>query len=172
LISRGRAASLIVAIVAGITPARAEPAAELTGLFMQACLPYAGNPKELRAWAAQKSLPEVPDPARTMFLHGAAGVVFDASVPPDKYVLISSDDGLCSAVTNQAKSQAVIDALESDLKGAGIAFRLAIERNDKNVSEIHDREYLAVKNGHGWRILIATVTDPQGGQAMLTAAPE
>lgn len=166
------AAGLLASAFATVGPARAAPATELAGLFMQACLPYAGNPGELRAWAAKKGLPQVPDPARAMFLHGSPGVVFDASEPPEKYVLVSSDDGLCSAVTNQVRSQPVIDALEADLKGAGIAFRLAIERDDKHVSEIHDREYLAVKNGHGWRILVATVRDPQGGQAMLTAAPE
>ena len=153
-------------------PARADPAPQLAGLFMQACLPYAGDAAALRDWARKTGLPEVPEPARKIFLHGAPGTVFDASVPPEKFVLLSPDDGLCAALTNQAVGADVIRALESDLTAAGIAFRLAIERNDKAVPEIHDREYLATKNGHGWRILIATVKDPKGGQAMLTAAPE
>ncbi len=75
-------------------------------------------------------------------------------------------------MTNQADGSAVVAALESDLTVAGVAFRLAIERDDKQVAQIHDREYLATKNGRGWRILVATVRDPKGGQAMLTAAPE
>ena len=157
---------------ANTAPAHAEPAAELAGLFMQACVPYAGNPKLLRAWASSKGLPELPEPARRLFLHGAKGTAFDASVPPEKYVLISSDDGLCSAITNRVKGQAVVQALENDLRAANIAFRLAIERDDKQENQIYDREYLATKNGHGWRILIAIVRDPQGGQAMLTAGPE
>ncbi|MBN8905804.1 MAG: hypothetical protein J0H99_04085, partial [Rhodospirillales bacterium] len=106
------------------------------------------------------------------FLRGAPGLVFDASLPPEKFVLLSPDDGLCAALTNQAVGTDVIRAVESDLTAAGIAFRLAIERDDKTLPDIHNREYLATKNGHGWRILIATVKDPAGGQAMLTAAPE
>lgn len=158
--------------VALTLPAHADPAPELAGLFLQSCIPYAGDPPALRAWAAKAGLPQVPDPARAIFLHGAPGTVFDASLPPEKYVLVSSDDGLCATVTNKAEGTAVIAALEADLKTAGVAFRLAIERDDRQVAQIHDREYLATKNGRGWRILVATVKDPQGGQAMLTAAPE
>ena len=165
-------AGAVLVTVATIAPARADPAAELAGLFMQACIPYAGNPKLLRAWASSTGLPELPEAARRLFLRGAKGTVFDASVPPGKYALISSDDGLCSAVTNQANGSAVVAALETDLRAANIAFRLAIERDDKQENQIYDREYLATKNGHGWRILAATVRDPQGGQAMLTAGPE
>jgi hypothetical protein len=160
-----------LALAALALPARADPAADLAGLFMQSCMPYAGDPAGLRSWAAKIGLPKVPDPARGAFLHGVPGLVFDASVPPEKYVVVSSDDGLCSAVTNHAQGAAVVAALEADLQTAGVAFRLAIERDDKQVQQIHDREYLATKNGHGWRILVATVSD-QAGQAMLTAAPE
>lgn len=163
-------ASIAIACLA--TAARADPAPELAGLFMQSCVPYAGDPAALRSWAVTTKLPQVPDPARTVFLHGAPGQVFDASLPPEKYVVVSSDDGLCATVTNQAEGSAVVAALEDDLKTAGIAFRLAIERDDKQASQIHHREYLATKNGRGWRILIATVKDAKGGQAMLTAAPE
>ena len=54
----------------------------------------------------------------------------------------------------------------------GLTFRLVIERDDKQISAIHDREYLAAKDKHSWRVLEATVKDDQGGEAMLTAAPE
>jgi hypothetical protein len=114
----------------------------------------------------------VPEQARTAFLHGAPGQAFDASAAETKLVLVSSDDGICSAVTNQATQPQVTEALESGLQQLGLKFRLVIERDDNQVSDIHDREYLAAKDKQGWRILAATVKGDQGGQAMLTAAPE
>jgi hypothetical protein len=87
-------------------------------------------------------------------------------------VLVSSDDGICSAVTDHATQTQVTTALEAALQQAGLKFRLVIERDDPKVGAIHDREYLAAEDKHGWRILAATVKDDQGGEAMLTAAPE
>lgn len=152
--------------------ARADAAAELAGLFMQTCLQYAGDPEGLRAWARKTGLPQAAEQARTAFLHGAPGQVFDASDPDGKFVLVSSDDGICSTVTNQVIQAAAINALEDDLRSSGIRFRLVIERDDKTFPEIHDREYLATKDGRSWRILLATVNGEKGGQAMLTGAPE
>jgi hypothetical protein len=117
-------------------------------------------------------LPQVPDQARTAFLHGAPGQVFDASAAGTKLALVSSDDGLCSAVTDRATEQPVTDALEAGFRQAGLTFRLVIERDDANVTEIHDREYLAARDKRGWRVLEATVKGDKGGEAMLTAAPE
>jgi hypothetical protein len=152
--------------------ARADVAPQLVGLFIQGCMPFAGNPAALRDWAARTGVPAVPEQARVAFLHGAPGQVFDGSTAEGKLVLVSSDDGICSVVTDLAVQQAVVDALEAGLQRAGAAFRLAIERDDKQVPDIHDREYLATKNGRGWRILLAAVKDEKGGEAMLTAAPE
>ncbi|MDR3530936.1 MAG: hypothetical protein P4L90_10335 [Rhodopila sp.] len=135
-------------------------------------MPFAGNPPDLRDWAARTGLPPVPEQARTAFLHGAPGQVFDGSAADAKLVLISSDDGICSVATDQATQQQVSDALEAGFQQAGVTFRLVIERDDAHISAIHDREYLATKSGRSWRILAATVKDDKGGEAMLTAAPE
>jgi hypothetical protein len=114
----------------------------------------------------------VPEQARAAFLHGAPGQAFDGSEAGVKLVLVSSDDGLCSAATDQATEQAVNDALEAGFRQAGLAFRLVIERDDANISAIHDREYLAARDKRGWRVLAATVKGDKGGEAMLTGAPE
>jgi hypothetical protein len=152
--------------------AHAGAADELAGLFIQACLPFAGTPGALRDWAGKIGLPPVPDQARAAFLHGAPGQAFEASAAGTKLVLVSSDDGLCSAVTDHATEQEVTQALESALQAQGLKFRLVIERDDIKVAAIHDREYLAAKDKRGWRILAASVKGDQGGEAMLTAAPE
>lgn len=139
---------------------------------MQGCLPFAGHPSALRDWAQRLRLPPVPEQARAAFLHGAPGQAFDASAAEVKLALLSSDDGICSAVTDHAMQPHVTEALETGLREAGLTFRLVIERDDKQISAIYDREYLAAKDKLSWRILEATVKDDQGGEAMLTAAPE
>jgi hypothetical protein len=166
------AASLFLGLHASATLAQTSSAEQLAGLFIQGCMPFAGDATPLREWARQHGLPEVPDPARKAFLHGAPGTVFDASAQGVKLVLVSSDDGICSTVTNSATRAGVTQALEADLRRADVAFRLVIERDDKHAEGVHYREYLASKPPGAWRILAATVNDPQGGQAMLTAAPE
>jgi hypothetical protein len=165
-------------LAAGLLPFAASAAAraggpeELVGLFIQGCLPFAGNASALRDWAKQTGLSPVPEQARVAFLHGAPGQAFDGSASEVKLVLVSSDDGICSAVTDKATQPAVADALEAGFREAGLAFRLVIERDDKQVDAIHDREYLAAKDKRGWRVLAATVKGDKGGEAMLTAAPE
>ncbi|MSP02988.1 MAG: hypothetical protein EXR07_18375 [Acetobacteraceae bacterium] len=152
--------------------ASAGPAEELTGLFSRACLPYAGEPAALRQWAMRAKLPEVPDPARGVFLHGAPGKVFDASNATGKFAVLSSDDGICAIVTDSADGRTIATALEATFRDAGISFRLVIERDDKLNPELHHREYLATRRGKAWRVLAATVRGATPGQAMLTAAPE
>jgi hypothetical protein len=152
--------------------AHAGAAEEVVGLFIQGCLPFAGSTHALRDWVQRMGLRPVPEQARGAFLHGAPGQAFDASVAEVKLVLVSSDDGICSAVINDATQQQITAALEAGFREAGLAFRLVIERDDKQINAIHDREYLAAKDKHGWRVLAATVKGDQGGQAMLTAAPE
>ena len=114
----------------------------------------------------------MPEQARAAFLHGAPGQAFDATTGGVKLVLVSSDDGICSAVTDKGTQQAVTDALEAGFRLAELKFRLVIERDDAQLGAIHHREYLAAKDQHGWRVLAATVKGDQGGEAMLTAAPE
>ena len=157
-------------VVPGV--ARAAGPEELVGLFIQGCLPFAGDAAGLRQWAGQTGLQPVPEQARAAFLHGAPGQVFDGSVAGVRLALVSSDDGLCSAVTDQATQQSVADALEAGFRQAGLGFRLAIERDDAQINAIHHREYLAAKGKRGWRVLAATVKGDKGGEAMLTAGPE
>jgi hypothetical protein len=163
---------LLAAWVLAPAAAHAGAPEELVGLFIQGCLPFAGDAPALRAWAGQTGLSPVPEQARAAFLNGAPGQVFNGSVAGVKLALVSSDDGICSAVTDQATQQAVTDALEAGFRQAGLGFRLLIERDDAQVSTIHDREYVALKDKRVWRILAATVKGGTGGEAMLTAGPK
>ena len=109
-------------------------------------------------------------PADKAFLNRAPGQVFDASNVNGKFVVVSSDDGICAVITNQADGGEMARSLETMLREASIEFRLVIERDDKQNPLLHHREYLATRAGRSWRILAATTRD--SGQAMLTAAPE
>ena len=150
----------------------AGPAEELSALFSQTCLPYAGRPAALRRWAAAEKLPEVAEPARARFTNGAPGKVFDASNAAGKVVLVSSDDGICAVVTDKAGDKDIAAALEGMFRAAAISFRLVIERDDTAERTLHHREYLATQGKRAWKILAATVRDGAPGQAMLTAAPQ
>ena len=160
-------------LVSAAMPSRAGPngASDLAGLFLQGCLNFAGDPAGLRDWARQQKLAALPPSGAAAFLHGALGTVFDASTTEDKLVLVSSDDGLCSAVSNRTSSEGLPAVLETDLRALGIRFRLVIERDDAHAKAVHYREYLAAKEKRAWRVLVATTKD-QIGQAMLTAGPE
>lgn len=167
-----RIAVILLMWLVGIGPALAQPVTsetDLAGLFVRGCLPFAGDPDRLRGWAAGIPLPIVPEPARSAFLNGAPGQVFDATTPSGKFVLVSSDDGLCSCITNEATGSAVWAALEASLRQVGLGFQLVIERQDKRAADLHYREYIANRDGQTWRILAATVNGPTRGQAMLTA---
>jgi hypothetical protein len=147
-------------------------------------MPFAGRPVALRQWAAQAKLPEVPGTVSKAFLLSAPGKVFDASNAAGKFVVVSSDDGICAVVTDHAGDRETANGLEAALGSAGVTFRMVIERNDKDNPKLHHREYLATRHGRAWRILAATVHDQAAGgargeahgeahgEAMLTAAPQ
>jgi hypothetical protein len=149
--------------------APAENASQLAGLFMQSCVQFAGDRAGLRDWARRTGLVEVPEQARAAFLREASGMVFDASNQVGKFVLISDDAGGCSTVAELADGQAVIAALEADLRQAGISFAPGRDADDPEERQLRHREYTASTGTRTWRIVVGTVRDRQGGQAMLTA---
>jgi hypothetical protein len=165
---RGVAVALLALAAAG--PAEDAPS-QMVGLFVQGCMAHAGDAASLRGWAERLKLPVVAPQAALAFLHTAPGQVFDGSNASGKFVLVSSDDGLCSVVTDQVTEPALRDALEAGLTQAGLTFRLVVQRDDKTEATIHDREYLAAKGKTGWRVLMAAVKDG-AGQGMLTAGVE
>jgi len=163
----------VLLLLAPIAHAAApDNAAQLAGLFMQSCVPFAGDHTGLRNWARQLNLAEVPEPARAAFLHGAAGVVFDASNATGKFVVVSEDAGGCSALADTANGAEVVKALEDNLRQSGIAFTPGPDTSDPQEARLRHREYTASLGARKWRIVTGTVRDRQGGRAMLTANPD
>jgi hypothetical protein len=145
-------------------------ATDLTGLFMQSCNRFVGNPQGLRDWAGSAGLHELPQAGEQAFLHGAPGRVFDASDATGKFVVVSGDGGACSAIAETADGGALVDDLERSLRQAGIAFTLTREQDDSVEKSLHQRGYVASKDTSQWQILVGTVRD-RPGTAMLTATP-
>jgi hypothetical protein len=160
---------LLAPIAHAATP---DNATQLAGLFMQSCVQFAGDRAGLRNWMRQLDLAELPEQARNAFLHGAPGMVFDASNPSGKFVVISEDAGGCSALAAATNGAAVLKALEDDLRQAGIGFIPGPDTPDPQEAKLQHREYAASLGTRKWRIVAGTVRDQQGGRAMLTANPD
>ena len=155
-------------------PARAEDppqaaAKQVAGLFMQSCLQFAGDKEGLRDWAKKTGLKRVPADIQDRFLYGLPGMVFDASNKDGKFVLVSEDGGSCSAIAEMAIGTVVIADLEKDMNDAKITFKVTSEKADTEEKVLHHREYQASQGQREWLLLVSTVKDPAGGQAMLTA---
>jgi hypothetical protein len=175
--SRGPAClgvATLAAWAACAMPARADGppdvnAKQVAGLFMQSCIQFAGDKDGLRNWARQTSLKELPRETADQFLYGLPGVVFDATNKDGKFVLVSEDGGSCSAIAETASGTSVITDLEQDLNAAKIVFKVTGEKNDAEERALKHREYLATQGDRQWLLLVSTVKDANGGQAMLTA---
>jgi len=171
----GHMAIVAIAGAAGLSTAvRADDplndtAKQVAGLFMQSCIQFAGDKDGLRSWAKQTGLKALPPAVQDRFLYGLPGVVFDASNKAGRFVLVSEDGGSCSIVAELANGPVVITDLEKDLNDAKISFKVTGDSVDSAEKALKHREYTATQGDREWLLMVSTVKDPAGGQAMLTA---
>ena len=144
-------------------------AKQVAGLFMQSCVQFAGDKEGLRSWARKTGLNQLPADVQEHFLYGLPGVVFDASNKDGKFVLVSEEGGSCSAIAEMANGPGVIADLEQDMNNAKITFKVTSEKSDAEENALKHREYQASQGEREWLLLVSTVKDAVGGQAMLTA---
>jgi hypothetical protein len=144
---------------------------QVAGLFLQSCVQFAANKVGLRDWAKVNGLREVPAQAKQLFLNGQSGIVYDATNQVGKFVLVSWDSGTCATVAEHASGAAIASNLEQDMREAQISFKMTVDSDDAEEKSLHRREYLASLGAHEWRVIVGTVRDPAGGQAILTLNP-
>ncbi len=144
-------------------------AEQVTGLFMQSCIQFAGDKNGLREWARKIALPELPAAIRDRFLYGLPGVVFDASNKDGKFVLVSEDGGSCATIAQRASGTKALYDLEKDMSDAGISFSMTAQKRDAEERLLQHREYIASRGARSWLLSISTVEGDAGGQVMLTA---
>jgi len=151
-------------------PAR-DPAAQAAGLFMQSCVRFAAQPQALRQWVERKQLTQLPAVAANSFLYGLPGRVYDASTSAGKLVLVSQDGGSCSVVVENANGTTLLERLDADLKAAGVVYKVTSDGPDPQEKALHNRAYDASFGKRHWLMLISTVSEASGGEAMLTTNP-
>jgi hypothetical protein len=143
---------------------------QLAGLFVQSCIRFTGNTDGLRGWAMAASLIELPKAGEAVFLNGSPGKVFDATNDTGKYVVVSQDNGTCSAIAEAADGPALMTDMEQALRDAGIAVTLTDQQQDAQVKAIRHRSYAVSQGAQAWRVRASFLAD-RPGTAMLTASP-
>jgi hypothetical protein len=159
----GALAALALTVAAPGAYAR-DDAAQVAGLFMQACVAHAGDAAGTRRWASGGGMHALPPRVRAAFMGETPGIAFDATNREGKFVLLSADDGGCAAVADRAEADAVFAALEGMLRAAGIAVEATQARDAKEPAVIV-RTYRA--RGR-WEIVASGVPGDPAAQAMLT----
>jgi len=157
-------------------PPVAAAAEQAAWLFARACLPGAGQPDGLRAWAGRARMPRLPAWAVVGFAGpGRPAQVFDAGTPAGKMVLVSANDGACQVVMQRATQQAAEAALARVLGRLGVTLTPVLAKPDRG-DAVALRLYRAAATRHGWLLSVASVGDRYrvGGLAevRLSAVPD
>jgi hypothetical protein len=168
-----RRASLVALLVLGAAaPAPPSgPAATASAWFMRSCVRFAAHPKALRHWAAGHSLAKAPAKSAEAYLFGLPGQVFSIPTATDPLILVSEDSGSCSVIGTDIRGPALLERLNAALTAAGVTFTVTADGPDPKAKSLHDRAYAARKGSARWLMLVSTVTDQAGGEAILTSAP-
>ena len=168
---------LLAATTPGGSARAADPAPaqdnakQVVGLFLKSCVEFPGDRVALREWAKKAGLPELRDNGADVFLHGLPGAVYDASIKGTRQVLVSEENGSCSAFAPLADGPTVLGDLERILRDSGVKLNIVADKADPKESKLQHREYTAIGAKREWQMLISTVNDPAGGEAMLTVNP-
>ena len=153
-------ASLLLAAAA---PA-ADESAQLSGLFMQACV-LQPNAHAMRAWAVAHNLKQLPGDAQDAFLGGEAGIAYDASNSSGKFVLAVRNNSNCAAFADHARGEDLVADLEPLLRQAGATWTIEQDAPDPENRQLHERTYSLTLGGQPYRVLVGT--SEGGGHAML-----
>ena len=155
-------AGVLLLIAVATRPALADDAAAnfATRLFIEACVPNMGQPDRIRAWAAQKQLPQISSPAALSVLVGAGPKGSAWYVPSALGRFALSIRGLTEAcaVYAQQAGPAEIEALFRKLIEA-------VRRPGIEVSVVDDKE-TATAAGKT-RVLAYQIRPPNGAKGFV-----
>ena len=156
----------------GQLPAPSGPvsgADQVVGLFGATCLHFAGDVAGLRAFLQQQGAPEMPDAARTAFLAGRPGHVFDVSYQTQKLALVSIDDGGCEAVAEQANPQEVLSTMQQAARENNVALT-PLDSPGRKPTNVQQTAYSVTLSGKPMHVLVSTAA--AAPQAVLTLVPK
>lgn len=138
-------------------PAAAQDGSSGSAVAMFArCLPYAGHPDGLRAFAERRRLPRVPA-GDAAFITDRPAAVFDASTAGRHMALVSEDGGAFRVVMQSGDFASVRAALLARAKDLGVGATVLSERTAHGA----DRTVYRL-SGHGrrWTVSVSGVTAP------------
>lgn len=147
----------------------ANPADQLVGMFGATCLHFPADPGGLRNFLTQQGVQHMPEQARTVFLAGRSGQVFDVSVPGVNLALVSLDDGGCEAVAERADPDQVRTMLLQAAQENHSTLTPLGTQGDKGPSGVQHNAYMMNANGRQMHVLVSTAPSPP--QAVITLAP-
>jgi hypothetical protein len=157
--------------VAALPTQNQDNARQAVTLFLKSCVEYPGDRDGLRNWARNAGLAQLGADGADKYLHGLPGMVYDASTSGTRLVLVSEDSGSCSTFVPLADGPTVLDELERILRDSRVTLTVTGDKPDAKESKLLHREYTAAGARRQWQMLVSTVNDPAGGEAMLTANP-
>lgn len=111
------AASLLVSLTQVTAGARADPAREVVGLFVQSCLRHVEDPRALLDWIdTVPQLRKLPAKQAQQFLGGQRGDVWSASNKAGLFALTVLDDDTCSVMAQLANATEVSQVFSEYLR--------------------------------------------------------
>jgi len=112
-------------------------ALQTVALFENGCFPYIGDADRLRVQAALIGAQPAPAAMVPQFLHGHAGMVFNASSPEGKRVLISFDNGMCGVTAPTDDGEAIeVVILQDIIHNGGVPKQVFVKKNGDQGSKV------------------------------------
>jgi len=168
----GLACALLMALTA--VPARADQAREAVGLFVQSCLKYVEDVRDLRAWIdATPQLQQFPQQQAQAFLEGKRGEVWSAQNDAGLFALVLFADNTCSVIAQQASADQVSLVFSEYVRRKGLPLDKIGDRREY-IRSIDQREELyRSRSGRSlYEVVLVTSKSPRAdAQAILTTRP-
>ena len=168
----GIALALLLAVTA--SPVRADQAREAVGLFVQSCLKYVEDARDLRAWIdATPQLRQFPQQQAQAFLEGKRGEVWSAENDAGLFALVLFADNTCSVIAQQASADQVSLVFSDYIRRKGLPLDKIGDRREY-IRSIDQREEL-YRSSSGrmlYEVVVITSKSPRAdAQAILTTRP-
>ena len=161
-------------LVLGGTVAKADPAREVVGLFVQSCLKYVESPADLMDWIdSVPQLRKLSPRQSQQFLAGRRGTVWSASNDAGLFALTVYDDDSCSVMGQRANATEVSQVFSEYLRRKNLPVDKIGDQTKYNRG-IDQREEIYRSRGAGMLyevVLVTSKSQRADAQAVLTTRP-
>lgn len=167
--------ALFCCVAAGTAQAQSavDPgAAQAAGLFVQACVQYAGATDALRAFMGQLNVPAMPsDVAAKLLPPNQSGIAFNASNEQANLMVVSHDNGLCTVFSDSADGDQAAAAVVEKLTAAKVTLETVKDEADARNPALWHRNYRASLEQRKWALVLSSSKDAGRMHVIFTAVP-